>query len=104
MPPNESANSSSQTPLPPHAQQHWLSRLLAFLLSAGLLVLGFMFSLVALAVVALAGVILGGWLWWKSRQLRKQMHQQAKNSDGTIIEGEAIYRSNDLTTSYRRLE
>lgn len=95
---------SSQMQLPRHAQQSWLSRLLAFLLSTGLLILGFMFSLVALAIVALAGAILGGWLWWKSRQLRKEMGQRTKSSDGMTIEGEAINSDGDLTTSYRRLE
>ncbi len=38
-----------------------------------MLVLAFMFSLVALAVVAVLGLALGGWLWWKTRALRKQI-------------------------------
>lgn len=99
----ENANFSSHSTLPRSSGQNWLSRLLAFILSAGLLVLGFMFSLVALAVVAVAGVILGGWLWWKTRQLRKQMRQQMAEAQGSIIEGEVIQDDQDLTTSYRRL-
>ena len=76
-----------------------IARLVAFVLSAALLVLGFMFSLVALAVVAVLGVVLGGWLWWKTRTLRKQMQQmreaQPVSNDGPmprdqVIEGEFI--------------
>jgi uncharacterized protein HemX len=63
------------------------------------MVLAFMFSLVALAVVAVVGVALGGWLWWKTRTLRKQMQQmreaqpvrndQPAHGD-QVIEGEFI--------------
>ena len=64
------------------------------------MVLAFMFSLVALAVVAVLGVALGGWLWWKTRAMRKQMQQmreaaqqmggeQPVRSD-QVIEGEFI--------------
>jgi Flp pilus assembly protein TadB len=76
-----------------------LARLAAFVLSAAFMVLAFMFSLVALAVVAVVGVALGGWLWWKTRTLRKQMQQmreaqpvsndQPARSD-QVIEGEFI--------------
>jgi len=62
-----------------------------------------MFSLVALAVVAVLGVALGGWLWWKTRTLRKQMRAAEDSLRGgatgtgtaaaggtTIIEGEFV--------------
>jgi uncharacterized protein HemX len=52
-----------------------LAKLAAFTLSVAFMVLAFMFSLVALAVVAVLGVALGGWIWWKTRALRKQMQQ-----------------------------
>jgi hypothetical protein len=76
-----------------------LAKLAAFTLSAAFMVLAFMFSLVALAVVAVLGVALGGWLWWKTRAMRKQMQQmreaqqtgfaQPTHSD-QVIEGEFI--------------
>jgi hypothetical protein len=76
-----------------------LAKLAAFVLSAAFMVLAFMFSLVALAVVAVLGVALGGWLWWKTRTLRKQM-QQMREAQQTgaeqpvrgdqVIEGEFI--------------
>lgn len=61
---------------PAGRQQGPLSKLIAFVLSAGLLILAFMFSLVALAVVAVAGLILGGWLWWRTRKLRQEIARQ----------------------------
>jgi len=76
-----------------------LAKVAAFVLSAVFLVLAFMFSLVALAVVAVVGVLLGGWLWWKTRALRKQMKEMREaqqmaqdrpiRSD-QVIEGEFI--------------
>ena len=77
-----------------------LAKVAAFVLSAAFMVLAFMFSLVALAVVAVLGVALGGWLWWKTRAMRKQMQQmreaaqqmggeQPVRSD-QVIEGEFI--------------
>ena len=79
-----------------------LAKIIAFLLSAAFLTLAFMFSLVALAVVAVLGVCLGGWLWWKTRTLRKQMRQaeaELRRSGATastgsdVIEGEFIRES-----------
>lgn len=72
-----------------------LSRLLAFILSVVLLVLGFMFSLVALAVVAVLVLIVGGRLWWKTRDLRRQMRTMAETAQAArpqpaIIEGECV--------------
>ncbi len=79
------------------------ARILAFVLSVGLLVVGFMFSLVALAVVAVLGVIIAGWFWWKTRALRQAAREQARhyrseqadrhnaaNGSGVIIEGEVV--------------
>ncbi len=76
-----------------------LARLAAFVLSVAFLVLAFMFSLVALAVLAVGGLALGGWLWWKTRRLRKQMEEMRQAGampedqparDIQVIEGEFI--------------
>ncbi|NTV71241.1 MAG: hypothetical protein HGA71_13990 [Azonexaceae bacterium] len=77
-----------------------LAKVVAFVLSAAFMVLAFMFSLVALAVVAVLGVALGGWLWWKTRTLRKQMQQMREAAqqmaqdqpvrNDQVIEGEFI--------------
>ena len=56
---------ASQLSAPPSS---FLGRLLGIVLSIALLVLGAMFSLVALAVVAVVGTLFAGWLWWKDRK------------------------------------
>lgn len=103
-----------------------LAKLIAFVLSAVFLVLAFMFSLVALAVVAVVGVVLGGWLWWRTRQLRQEIKRQwsaqQQNESGnrttgpadrpspqhqgaTIIEGEAVRMADEpASTPTRRVE
>ena len=72
--------------------QTLLGKLLTVVLGAGFLVLTLMFSLAALAVVAVGGAMLWGWLWWKTRAIRKQMREQGPQtaSEGYIIEGEVI--------------
>ena len=61
---------------------------LALLTAAILLIVGFMFSLVVLAVIAVLGLAVWGYLWWKTRQLRRAMQEHAP--DGQVIDGEAI--------------
>jgi uncharacterized protein HemX len=46
-------------------------------IGAALLVVGFAVSLVMLAVVLGAVIVIGGFLWWKTRDLRKQLREQA---------------------------
>lgn len=76
-----------------------LAKILAFLVGTGVFALGLMFSLVALAVVAVGGLMLWGWLWWKTRAIRQQIRAQglaqgsSSSTDvegGQIIDGEVI--------------
>ena len=77
-----------------------LAKIAAFVVGTALLVVGFMFSLVALAVVAVVTVVVGTWLWWKTRAVRSQIkeqltqqstaHRDEQAFDGHIIEGEAV--------------
>ena len=64
--------------------QGFFGKILAFLLSAALLAAGLMFSLVAVAAVAVIGLGLGGWLWWKTRTLRQQMRQMQQERQSTV--------------------
>ena len=57
-----------------------LARVLALLGAALALVLAFTFSLVFLAVVAVAGLLVWGYVWWKTRELRRQL--RAAGIDG----------------------
>src|ERR1700761_3405038 len=54
-----------------------LTKVLAVVIGAALLVVGFAVSLVMLAVLLGAGVAIGGFVWWKTRDLRKQFREQA---------------------------
>ena len=54
----------------------------------------------SLAVIAVGGLIIGGWLWWKTRAIRQQMKDmqatmqtQQPATEGHIIEGEVIRES-----------
>lgn len=78
------------------APQGIAGKLLTALFSVGLLVLGVMFSLVALAVAAVIGLLFAGWFWWKTRALRKALREApptasaSRAADGDIIDGECV--------------
>jgi len=62
---------------------NWLERLLVFLASVFLVVLGFFFLTVALVAGALiASAVIVRW-WWISRKLRR-----ARDRDRDVLEGE----------------
>lgn len=69
-------------------------KLFAFAAATILLVLGFMFSVVLLAVFVIVGIALGAWFFWKTRHVRKAMREtgapEKPPADGHVIEGEAI--------------
>jgi predicted lipid-binding transport protein (Tim44 family) len=83
----------------------FLGKLVAFVLSTGLLILAFIFSLAALAVVAVVGASLAGWLWWKTRAIRQQLRTmpRAEYDGGQIIEGEVVRDADQPTTAGRLL-
>lgn len=99
----EQSSSSPRHQGQPQQPPGIISKIVAFILGAGLLVLAFMFSLVALAILAVGGLAVWGWLWWKTRAIRQQMNdmhmemkdaRQSHTSDnGHIIEGEVIRES-----------
>lgn len=76
--------------------QTLLGRVFAFILTGAFVVLALMFSLVALAVAAVGGLIFAGWFWWKTRALRKAMRNAAPSgmppraSGGDFIDGECV--------------
>ncbi len=71
-----------------------LGQILALIAAVVLLVLGFMFSVVLLAVFVAVGLIVGTWFFWKTRHVRKAMKEAAAMrqppTDGNVIEGEVI--------------
>ena len=66
--------------------------------------LALMFSAVVFVVLAIAGVALWGYFWWKTRALRRQMQEQMERmqqqgfeppfrqpaADENVIDGEAV--------------
>ncbi len=94
---HSSFNSGASLSPPP---QSLLARILAILLSAAFMVVAFMFSLVALAIVAVAAIGLGGWFWWKTRALRKAMRagippEAMQRRESGVIEGEFVRETNN---------
>ena len=69
----------------------FLGRILATVASFAVLVAAFMLSLVIFAAVAAIALIAGAYLWWKTRELRRQMREQSRG--GRIIDGEVILDS-----------
>lgn len=82
-----------------------LEKLLAFVLSAGVIVLAVMFSLAALAVVSIAGLVFAGWFWWKTRPLRQQLKETKAGAyrGGHIIDGEVVRTTDDPFGTSRQL-
>lgn len=82
----------------------FFGRLLAVIAGMVLLVLGLMFSVVIIAVALTLGLAVWGWLWWKTRALRRQMREQMQAQSpfgppppdaGRVIEGEVIGRGDE---------
>ena len=69
-----------------------LKNLLGLLTGAILLLLGFMFSVLILSVIAVIGLGIWIYFWWKTRALRRAMQANVprQEPDGQIIDGEAI--------------
>lgn len=59
--------------------------LLATIAMAGLALI---FSVLLIAVILIVGATAGGYLWWKTRNLRRQMREFS--SGGSVMDGEAI--------------
>lgn len=65
-----------------------LGKVLTFAAGAVLLLVAFMFSLLVFAVVVTGALLVWGYLWWKTRELRRQMRERPPG--GRVIEGETI--------------
>ncbi|SDH91497.1 hypothetical protein [Propionivibrio dicarboxylicus] len=79
-----------------------LGKFLAAIVGVLTLAAAFMFSLVFVAVIVVAGLIAWGYFWWKTRALRRLLRDQAGatpfsqaaengvSTEGEIIEGESV--------------
>jgi len=69
-----------------------LGRVAAVLAGAVALVVAFMFSVVALAVVSVVILIGVGYVWWKTRDLRRRLRENPPG--GRVIDGDAFRDQN----------
>ncbi len=53
-----------------------------------MLVAAFTLSLLVFALLATIGLLVWGYVWWKTRELRRQMRERPPG--GRVIEGETI--------------
>ena len=70
-----------------------LRRVARFVVAIALIGLVLMFSALLFIVVLTAGTMVLGYLWWKTRDLRKQMRNHPLGDEvirGEVIEGEII--------------
>ena len=73
---------------------HFLQRLGGVLLAIVLALAALIFASVILAVAAGVAIVIGAWLWWRTRDLRRELERRAADAQGgATIEGE-----------YRRLD
>ncbi len=74
-----------------------VQKLLTVVVGLGILALGLIFSAVILVAGVVAGLIVLGYLWWRTRELRRVMRKAQSTtfrspppSGGEVIEGEAV--------------
>lgn len=75
-----------------------LRKLVALVMTVALVGLVLMFSAVLLAVILVVGTVAGAYIWWRTRELRKQMRdfhsrtmrEEASASNDAVFEGEVI--------------
>jgi hypothetical protein len=76
----------------------WFGKVLAVAASVTVLAIALLFSVVLVAALLAVGVVAGGYIWWTTRALRRQLREQmaamqaraaaAPQQQGEIIEGE----------------
>lgn len=84
----------------------FLGKLFSIVVGVILLIAGFMFSLVFLAVVVAVGLGVWIWFWWKTRKIRQQMREHSSQREqppqptsrgGQVFEGEAVIVEEETT-------
>ena len=65
-----------------------LQRLAGVAVAIVLAIAALIFASVVLALAAAIALVLGGWLWWHTRDLRRDLERRAQDARGTVIEGD----------------
>jgi hypothetical protein len=74
----------------------FLQKAAALAVGIVLAIAALIFASVVLALAAAVAIVVGGWLWWRTRHIRRELRRQAgeaQRREGAVIEGE-----------YRRLD
>jgi Flp pilus assembly protein TadB len=66
----------------------FMAKVVTVAMAALIVVAAFVFSLLVLAVAAAGGLLIFGYVWWKTRKLRRQLREHSPG--GRVIEGELI--------------
>jgi predicted PurR-regulated permease PerM len=77
---------------PPANPPSALRKIVGVIVTVAVAIVALMFSVVFFAVIAVVGVIAGSYLWWKTREVRKQMRAFA-NQDQSVMREQSA--SND---------
>jgi len=73
---------------------NFLQRAAALAVGLVLTAAALIFASVILAVAAAIAIVLGGWLWWRTRHVRRELRRvdlearEGRRADGTVVEGE----------------
>lgn len=75
----------------PHTPASPLKKAASAVIGLTVLVLGLMFSVVLLAVLVVAGLAAWGYVWWKTREIRRILREQQAPAaaNDRVFEGEA---------------
>ncbi|HRP95652.1 MAG TPA: hypothetical protein PL143_05325 [Rhodocyclaceae bacterium] len=65
-------------------------KIVAFVVTVALVGVALMFSVLLFVVVATVGLVAWGYLWWRMRELRKEMRERPQSGGNVVIEGEVI--------------
>jgi uncharacterized membrane protein len=73
---------------------NFLQRAAALAVGLILTIAALIFASVVLALAAAIALVLGSWLWWRTREVRRELRRRAaeapsaRRADGAVIEGE----------------
>lgn len=73
---------------------NFLRRLGGVVIAIVLTIAALIFASVILAVAAAIAIVLGGWLWWRTRDVRRELRRRdagtgdSERAEGAVIEGE----------------
>ena len=63
---------------------NFLLRVIGVMLGIAMFVAAFIFASVIFVIVAAAALVIWGWVWWRTRDIRRTMRE----GDSVVIEGE----------------